>query len=68
MKCTAATAPAYFNDAQRKATEGAGTIAGLEVLRTINEPTAAALTYGLEKKGEQDIVVYSTTSVAKPST
>src|ERR1700680_2374340 len=45
------TAPAYFNDAQRQATKDAGRIAGLEVLRLVNEPTAAALAYGLEKKG-----------------
>src|SRR6202043_4025557 len=45
------TVPAYFNDAQRQATKDAGKIAGLEVLRIINEPTAAALAYGLEKKG-----------------
>src|SRR4030043_459002 len=44
------TVPAYFNDSQRQATQGAGTIAGLEVLRIINEPTAAALAYGLDKK------------------
>ena len=52
------TVPAYFNDAQRQATKDAGTIAGLEVLRIINEPTAASLAYGLEKKGEQMIAVY----------
>jgi molecular chaperone DnaK len=52
------TVPAYFNDAQRQATKDAGTIAGLEVLRIINEPTAASLAYGLEKKGEQTIAVY----------
>ncbi len=52
------TVPAYFNDAQRKATKDAGKIAGLEVLRIINEPTAAALAYGLEKKKDQKIVVY----------
>ena len=52
------TVPAYFNDAQRKATQEAGTIAGLNVLRIINEPTAASLAYGLEKKGEEKIVVY----------
>ncbi len=44
------TVPAYFNDSQRQATKDAGKIAGLEVLRIINEPTAAALAYGLEKK------------------
>ncbi|HXF50463.1 MAG TPA: molecular chaperone DnaK [Dehalococcoidia bacterium] len=52
------TVPAYFNDAQRQATKDAGRIAGLEVLRIINEPTAAALAYGLEKKGEEIIAVY----------
>ncbi|OBZ74374.1 glucose-regulated [Grifola frondosa] len=53
------TVPAYFNDAQRQATKDAGTIAGLQVLRIINEPTAAAIAYGLDKKGgESQIVVY----------
>jgi molecular chaperone DnaK len=52
------TVPAYFNDAQRQATRDAGRIAGLEVLRIINEPTAASLAYGLEKKGEEIIAVY----------
>ncbi|RAP29045.1 molecular chaperone DnaK [Candidatus Marinamargulisbacteria bacterium SCGC AG-343-D04] len=52
------TVPAYFNDAQRKATKDAGEIAGLEVLRIINEPTAAALAYGLDKKTDQKIAVY----------
>jgi molecular chaperone DnaK len=52
------TVPAYFNDSQRQATKDAGTIAGLEVLRIINEPTAAALAYGLDKKGEEVIAVY----------
>jgi molecular chaperone DnaK len=52
------TVPAYFNDAQRQATKDAGTIAGLEVKRIINEPTAAALAYGLEKKKEEKIAVY----------
>jgi molecular chaperone DnaK len=52
------TVPAYFNDAQRQATKDAGQIAGLEVLRIINEPTAAALTYGLEKKGTGKVGVY----------
>ncbi|CAA6805854.1 MAG: Chaperone protein DnaK [uncultured Campylobacterales bacterium] len=52
------TVPAYFNDAQRKATQEAGTIAGLNVLRIINEPTAAALSYGLDKKTSEQIVVY----------
>ena len=52
------TVPAYFNDAQRQATKDAGRIAGLDVLRIINEPTAAALAYGLEKKGTGKIAVY----------
>ncbi len=52
------TVPAYFNDAQRKATQEAGTIAGLNVLRIINEPTAASLSYGLDKKGEEKVLVY----------
>jgi molecular chaperone DnaK len=52
------TVPAYFNDAQRQATKDAGKIAGLEVLRIINEPTAAALAYGLDKKSGQKIAVY----------
>ncbi|MBM3750858.1 MAG: molecular chaperone DnaK [Acidimicrobiia bacterium] len=52
------TVPAYFNDAQRQATKDAGTIAGLEVMRIVNEPTAAALAYGLDKKQNETIVVY----------
>ena len=52
------TVPAYFNDAQRQATKDAGRIAGLDVLRIINEPTAAALAYGLDKEGGKTIVVY----------
>jgi molecular chaperone DnaK len=52
------TVPAYFNDAQRQATKDAGRIAGLTVLRIINEPTAAALAYGLDKKGAKTIAVY----------
>ncbi|MEE6251018.1 MAG: molecular chaperone DnaK [Bdellovibrionota bacterium] len=52
------TVPAYFNDAQRQATKDAGKIAGLEVKRIINEPTAAALAYGLDKKNDQKIVIY----------
>jgi molecular chaperone DnaK len=52
------TVPAYFNDSQRQATKDAGSVAGLEVLRIINEPTAAALAYGLDKKGEETIAVY----------
>lgn len=59
-KVTAAviTVPAYFNDSQRQATKNAGTIAGLEVLRIINEPTAAAVAYGLDKKTEETILVF----------
>ena len=52
------TVPAYFNDAQRQATKDAGKIAGLEVLRIINEPTAASLAYGLDKKANKKIAVY----------
>src|SRR5438477_7156085 len=52
------TVPAYFNDSQRQATKDAGKIAGLEVLRIINEPTAAALAYGLDKKKDEEIAVY----------
>lgn len=52
------TVPAYFNDSQRQATKDAGRIAGLEVLRIINEPTAASLAYGLDKEGNQKIMVY----------
>ena len=52
------TVPAYFNDAQRQATKDAGTIAGLEVLRIINEPTASALAYGIDKEGEATVLVY----------
>jgi L1 cell adhesion molecule like protein len=54
------TVPAYFNDSQRQATKDAGLIAGLNVLRIINEPTAAALAYGLDKKkaGEQNVVIF----------
>ena len=52
------TVPAYFNDAQRQATKDAGQIAGLEVLRIINEPTAAALAYGLDKKGNETVLVF----------
>merc|ERR1711939_737175 len=58
VKHAVITVPAYFNDAQRQATKDAGTIAGLEVLRIINEPTAAAIAYGLDKKTEKNIVVY----------
>ncbi|MCZ7398656.1 MAG: Hsp70 family protein, partial [Candidatus Methanoperedens sp.] len=52
------TVPAYFNDNQRQATKDAGEIAGLEVIRIINEPTAAALSYGLDKEGDQKIMVF----------
>ncbi len=52
------TVPAYFNDAQRQATKDAGRIAGLNVLRIINEPTAAALAYGIDKEGEQKVLVF----------
>ena len=52
------TVPAYFNDSQRQATKDAGQIAGLEVLRIINEPTAASLAYGLDKKKDETIAVY----------
>ena len=52
------TVPAYFNDSQRQATKDAGTVAGLEILRIINEPTAAALAYGLDKKQDETIAVY----------
>lgn len=52
VKRAVVTVPAYFNDSQRQATKDAGAIAGLEVLRIINEPTAAAIAYGLDKKNE----------------
>ena len=52
------TVPAYFNDSQRQATKDAGTIAGLDVLRIVNEPTAAALAYGLDKKKDEQVAVY----------
>jgi molecular chaperone DnaK len=58
VKQAVITVPAYFNDSQRQATKDAGKIAGLEVLRIINEPTAAALAYGLEKKGSGTVAVY----------
>jgi L1 cell adhesion molecule like protein len=60
VKDAVITVPAYFNDSQRQATKDAGTIAGLNVLRIINEPTAAALAYGLDKKsnGEQNVVIF----------
>ena len=52
------TVPAYFNDSQRQATKDAGTIAGLNVIRIVNEPTASALAYGMDKKKEEMIAVY----------
>ena len=52
------TVPAYFNDAQRQATKDAGKIANLEVMRIVNEPTAAALAYGLDKKKDETIAVF----------
>lgn len=58
LKKAVITCPAYFNDAQRQATKDAGTIAGLDVVRVISEPTAAALAYGMENKKEQKILVY----------
>merc|ERR1719281_1119068 len=59
VKHAVITVPAYFNDAQRTATKDAGQIAGLDVLRIINEPTAAAIAYGMDKKsGEKNIVVF----------
>jgi len=58
VKNAVITVPAYFNDSQRQATKDAGVIAGLNVLRIINEPTAAAIAYGLDKKNEQNILVY----------
>jgi molecular chaperone DnaK len=58
VKAAVITVPAYFNDAQRQATKDAGAIAGLEVKRIINEPTAAALAYGLDKKSDEKIAVY----------
>jgi len=58
VKHAVITVPAYFNDAQRQATKDAGAIAGLNVMRIINEPTAAAIAYGLDKKTEKNIVVY----------
>src|SRR5262249_13715121 len=58
IKQAVVTVPAYFNDAQRQATKDAGRIAGLEVLRIINEPTAASLAYGLDKKAEGIVAIY----------
>lgn len=52
------TVPAYFSDAQRTATRDAGRIAGLDIVRIINEPTAASIAYGLDKKGERTILTY----------
>lgn len=59
VKNAVITVPAYFNDAQRSATKDAGIIAGLNVLRVLNEPTAAAVAYGMDKKGEdKNVLVY----------
>merc|ERR1712166_689566 len=58
VKHAVVTVPAYFNDSQRQSTKDAGTISGMNVLRIINEPTAAAIAYGLDKKAEQNILVY----------
>mmetsp|Transcript_9345 Transcript_9345/g.8800 ORF Transcript_9345/g.8800 Transcript_9345/m.8800 type:complete len:134 (+) Transcript_9345:366-767(+) len=59
LKEAVITVPAYFNDAQRQATKDAGLISGLDVLRIINEPTAAAIAYGMDKKsGEKNIIVF----------
>merc|ERR1719440_2211186 len=58
VKNAVVTVPAYFNDAQRQATKDAGTISGMNVMRIINEPTAAAIAYGLDKKAEKNILVY----------
>ena len=58
VKQAVITVPAYFNDSQRQATKDAGKIAGLEVLRIVNEPTAAALAYGLEKDGDETVAFY----------
>lgn len=58
LKKAVITVPAYFNDSQRQATKDAGTIAGLEVLRIINEPTASALSYGLDKEGDRKVAVF----------
>merc|ERR1711904_634941 len=58
VKHAVITVPAYFNDAQRTSTKDAGTISGMNVLRIINEPTAAAIAYGLDKKAEKNILVY----------
>lgn len=60
VKNAVITVPAYFNDSQRQATKDAGSIAGINVLRIINEPTAAAIAYGLEKKtsGEKNVLIF----------
>lgn len=58
VKHAVITVPAYFNDAQRQATKDAGAIAGLNVLRIVNEPSAAAIAYGLDKKDEKNILVF----------
>ena len=58
VKYAVVTVPAYFNDSQRQATKDAGAIAGLEVLRIVNEPSAAAIAYGLDKKEEMNIIVF----------
>jgi heat shock 70kDa protein 1/2/6/8 len=59
VKNAVITVPAYFNDAQRQATKDAGAISGLNVLRIINEPTAAAIAYGLDKKGaEKNVLIF----------
>merc|ERR1712093_879390 len=58
VKHAVITVPAYFNDAQRQSTKDAGVISGMSVLRIINEPTAAAIAYGLDKKTEKNILVY----------
>jgi heat shock protein 1/8 len=60
VKDAVVTVPAYFNDAQRQATKDAGVIAGLNIVRIINEPTAAAIAYGLDKKtvGEQNVLIF----------
>jgi L1 cell adhesion molecule like protein len=63
------TVPAYFNDSQRQATKDAGSIAGLNVLRIINEPTAAAIAYGLDKKvgGERNVLIFDLGNIFKDS-
>ncbi len=58
VKNAVVTVPAYFNDAQRQSTKDAGAIAGLNIMRIINEPTAAAIAYGLDKKGERNVVIF----------